>query len=355
MPELSFTLANIVQTLFIFLGILGSALLFDKQRYRGVMLLLGYFALLMTFNLLEELRISTQFLFITPSFTLLMGPILYFMVMSLVNAPESSHWNWLTHCIPALISLPFTSHLQWVVAFGSLSQLVYLVISYKLLRRYNAANLNTRSDALSLQLNWVEQSSIAIIAFLLFDMVRLNIRPFLSMDIYYLWYLIDLIIILLICCYLLIKAVKQPELFDGLVDYERNEPTNEKNVSTKQTRDQSELAQQIFRALDNQIKQSELYKTPKLTVQHVATQSGVAVKETSWAINEIAGKNFNDYINTMRIEAVKEQLTAQAQSQSQKSILDIALECGFNSKSTFNLAFKKLEGVTPSHFVKERG
>ncbi|WP_196140828.1 AraC family transcriptional regulator [Aliikangiella sp. G2MR2-5] len=353
MSEFSFTLANIVQTLFIFLGILGGALLFEKQRFKGVVLLLAYFTLLMTFNLLEERDISKQFLFITPSFTLLMGPILYFMVMSLASAPGLSHWNWLKHCIPALLSIPFTSHLQWVVALGSISQLMYLVASYRLLQRYDLAVFNSRSDAEALQLGWVTSASIVIIGFLVVDMVRLNIRPLLDNDVYYSWYLVDLNILFLICCYLLVKSVKQPELFDGLTDYESSEGEKDfaKKVAKKAAEgEQKLLAMQLFEVIDKKITSNQLYKTPKLTVQQVAEEACVAVKETSWAINQVSGRNFNDYINGLRIEAVKQQLKAEAGTG--PSILDIAMECGFNSKSTFNLAFKKLENMTPTQYAK---
>ena len=61
-------------------------------------------------------------------------------------------------------------------------------------------------------------------------------------------------------------------------------------------------------------------------------------------INENLYKNFFDFINTYRIEEMKKQL----QGESKYTILGIAYESGFNSKSSFNRIFKKYTGQTPS-------
>lgn len=352
MPEL--TLANIVQILFVFLGILGSTLLFEKRRFKGVILLLAYFSLLMTFNLLEELNLSKPYLFITPSFTLLLGPILYLMAYSLVEAKQIPFSRLILHGIPSVLSIPFTKYTEFVVAFGAISQLAYLFASYRLLHRYNLAVFNSRSDAEALELSWVARASSAIFLFLVVDMVRLNIRPLLGNEVYYNWYLFDLNILLLICCYLLVKSVKQPEVFDGLKAYERNQEAGDSanNLTSMSNEDEDrQLSEQLFELIDRHIQSSQLYKTPKLSLQQVADELGLAVKQTSWAINKVSGKNFNDYINALRIELVKQQLKAKSGSSS--NILDIALECGFNSKSTFNLAFKKSESMTPTQYVSE--
>ena len=58
--------------------------------------------------------------------------------------------------------------------------------------------------------------------------------------------------------------------------------------------------------------------------------------------------SFYDYVNGLRVEAVKATL-ARPQSNG-RSVLDIALECGFGSKSTFNAAFRKATGMAPSAY-----
>ena len=59
--------------------------------------------------------------------------------------------------------------------------------------------------------------------------------------------------------------------------------------------------------------------------------------------------NFNDYVNTHRIEAVKQKMNAGEYKTT--TFLGIALDCGFNSKATFNRAFKKSTSLSPKEYV----
>ena len=61
--------------------------------------------------------------------------------------------------------------------------------------------------------------------------------------------------------------------------------------------------------------------------------------------------NFNDYINAHRVEAVKEAI--RNGSSKELTLLAIALDCGFNSKTTFNRAFKKHSGISPKSFLQQ--
>ena len=59
--------------------------------------------------------------------------------------------------------------------------------------------------------------------------------------------------------------------------------------------------------------------------------------------------NFNDFVNEKRAEAVIEKL--KNGEHISNTLLSIALDCGFNSKTTFNRAFKKHTGITPKQFI----
>ena len=72
---------------------------------------------------------------------------------------------------------------------------------------------------------------------------------------------------------------------------------------------------------------------------------GVSKHHLSGYLNQVLGVSFYDFVNEQRIEFAKDRLI-----NSQESILDIALESGFNNKATFNRQFKSLSGVTPSQF-----
>jgi len=71
----------------------------------------------------------------------------------------------------------------------------------------------------------------------------------------------------------------------------------------------------------------------------------------SYLVNAGFGKNFNDFINSYRVEEVKRKVNDPATAH--LSLLGVAFDCGFNSKATFNRAFKKLTGMAPWTFAGE--
>jgi YesN/AraC family two-component response regulator len=87
---------------------------------------------------------------------------------------------------------------------------------------------------------------------------------------------------------------------------------------------------------------------PELTLSDLAAQFQLNPVQLSALVNNGIGKNFNDFVNEYRVEAIKKRLDAGASKQF--SLLGIAYECGFNSKATFNRAFKKHAGVTPGEY-----
>ena len=70
----------------------------------------------------------------------------------------------------------------------------------------------------------------------------------------------------------------------------------------------------------------------------------------SQLINEELGQNFFDYINSFRIQEFERRLVDPRNAH--VSILGIAMDVGFNSKSSFNTAFRKFKGMTPSEYRK---
>ncbi|MFM9911291.1 MAG: helix-turn-helix domain-containing protein, partial [Chitinophagaceae bacterium] len=69
--------------------------------------------------------------------------------------------------------------------------------------------------------------------------------------------------------------------------------------------------------------------------------------------NQAFGLSFNDYINQYRVEAVLEKL--RNGEQKRQTLLSIAFDSGFNSKATFNRAFKKSMGVSPKEWLFKSG
>lgn len=93
--------------------------------------------------------------------------------------------------------------------------------------------------------------------------------------------------------------------------------------------------------------QDHLFLDPTLNIGRLAKKSGYPEYLVSLVINQIHGKPFREYINQLRIQAAKEMLE---DTNNGSTILNIAYDCGFTSKSTFNTAFKRIMQQTPSEF-----
>lgn len=101
----------------------------------------------------------------------------------------------------------------------------------------------------------------------------------------------------------------------------------------------------------NLLERDRLYEDPELSLTQMARQLDTNPSVLSKMINQGFQQNFNDCINYYRIEAVKQKL--QSGEQKTQTLLGIAYDCGFNSKATFNRAFKKVTGVSPKEWLQK--
>jgi AraC-like DNA-binding protein len=97
------------------------------------------------------------------------------------------------------------------------------------------------------------------------------------------------------------------------------------------------------------VEQEKVYEDAELSLVQMSKQLKTNPTILSKVINQGFGKNFNDFINHYRIEAVKAKL--QAGEQKAQTLVGIAYDCGFNSKATFNRAFKKATGTSPKEWM----
>lgn len=102
--------------------------------------------------------------------------------------------------------------------------------------------------------------------------------------------------------------------------------------------------------IESEMKLNMHYLNPEVSLNDLARKLKTNTSLLSKVINNGFNQNFNDFINQYRIEAVKDKLINGEASN--KTILSLAYECGFNSKATFNRSFKKLTGLTPKEFIE---
>ena len=113
--------------------------------------------------------------------------------------------------------------------------------------------------------------------------------------------------------------------------------------------DQKKEAEDLYQKLLSTMKAEKPYLDPKLSLYSLAKITGIPSTKLSQLINAEAGHNFYEFINSYRVEEVKNRL--EDPNYSNYSILGIAEESGFNSKASFNRIFKKQVGLTPSEYL----
>lgn len=92
------------------------------------------------------------------------------------------------------------------------------------------------------------------------------------------------------------------------------------------------------------------YLEPDLSLADLARRMHTNPVILSQVINTGIGKNFNDFVNEYRVEEFKRQL--REPTNAHLSFLGLALDCGFNSKATFNRAFRKFAGQSPKEYAE---
>ena len=96
----------------------------------------------------------------------------------------------------------------------------------------------------------------------------------------------------------------------------------------------------------------KLYKQEDLSLEKLSDKIGVSKHQLSQVINELLETNYFDYINSLRVKDAMKLLLSTTKKE--MNIIEIAFEVGFNNKATFNSAFKKITGMTPTEFRKRQ-
>ncbi len=96
----------------------------------------------------------------------------------------------------------------------------------------------------------------------------------------------------------------------------------------------------------------KLYKQEDLSLEKLSDKIDVSKHQLSQVINELLGTNYFDYINSLRVKDAMKLLLSTTKKE--MNIIEIAFEVGFNNKATFNSAFKKITGMTPTEFRKRQ-
>ena len=136
----------------------------------------------------------------------------------------------------------------------------------------------------------------------------------------------------------LFAPIALPEL-NVTVDEEDPDPKYARSALT------TDHAARLASRIEAVMEKDTLYLDPGLSLQKLSQRVGALPNQVSQTLNQEIGETFFDYVARWRVEASKPLITA-----GDASVLAVAMEVGFNSRSTFYKAFKRETGMTPKDF-----
>ena len=110
-----------------------------------------------------------------------------------------------------------------------------------------------------------------------------------------------------------------------------------------------ERTDDVEQLLRSKLEQENVFLDSELTLKKLASDMQTTAEKLSFVINQKMNTTFRDLLNQYRVNYAKTQFLQTANEQ--RSILDIAMQSGFNSQASFYRAFKKCEGVTPKSYI----
>ena len=359
---------------------LGFLLLIKKDKSRADIILaiwLIFFFIHQVFNYLfytEEIFKYPHLLGIELPMPVIHGVLLYFYALELTgyNLPKTGYA--LLHFMPALslvvLAIPFYSlsgaekigvfrsdgeGFEWYIMYQNVvvfvSGITYSILSLLLVRKHQSNIQESFSNIDEKELQWLMYLSIGIgviwFLVLFFD----NVIIFSGVVVFVLFIGFFGINQMNIFNTNQNQNTGQPLPIAGKVVKTKNEfpgPTTTKRYAKSGLSE--EMAEQLYGLLKQKMNDEKLFKENDLTSTELAKRLNVHPNYLSQVINEKEKKNFYNYINSLRI---KEFIRLASLPESKKfTMLSLAYDCGFNSKSTFNKHFKENTGKTPTEYFK---
>lgn len=218
--------------------------------------------------------------------------------------------------------------------------MVFLFLSIGHYRKYRAWLNENYSDTERIKFDWLRNFLYVFTAVAIlgagFDLVNSFVKP-----LSYIQYFYFEVILAISTYYLAVSGYIRSRSIE-LNFMSEAEPSGEDKRALLTENELSKLSDRLVNLLASE----RPYLKPSLTLTELSRKLGVNANVLSYVINQSQGCNFNDLINRHRVEAVKTKLA----ERTDEPLLSIALESGFNSKATFNRAFKKFTGLSPREF-----
>lgn len=327
---------------------------------------LGYYTLAIT----NEIFSYPYLLGYDKLLPLLHGPFLYLYTIALTRK-KSWSWKCFLHVIPIVVGfiliLPFlvldsTEKVKiyqnggigfivtakMLLAAALASGFFYTIRTLQEIFKYQRILKKNYSQVEKINLQWLLRLSIGL--FLMWVIVFVASDPYI--------FTACVIYVILIGYY----GIKQTSVFASLSsEFVTNMDQSMAQADPKNENDSISLKYEktflkepqlevIKSELEVLMQKEKMFLTPELTLTMVANRLQIHPNSLSQVINRTEQKNFFDYVNYLRIEEFKRKIADPGNSQF--TIIALAYECGFNSKTAFNRNFKAFTGCSPSEYLK---
>lgn len=318
---------------------------FKKKKYLANFIL-GLILIMMAFRIGKSVllnfgdHLEPMFIVIGLAFLLIIGPLLRWYILAMTYPKFKLGSKYLIELVPffLVIGISFFAPSNWqdlsnnsIVVFGSV--LISIYIHFALYIFLAARRVRIVQKAFkSRLLTKFQQSVLTWLRIVIIGCAAIWVSYFLNIIENTVPYIVGPILYTIVVYFLSFKAfqLKITDV-DGNV-FEANEDTK------------------LFDTISNLVTKEKLFLKPDISLSTLANMIGRSTQKTSEVINQYAKYNFNDYVNFFRIQEAKTLL--QSDSHKSYTISSIAFDVGFNSLSSFNSAFKKFEGITPSSYRK---
>lgn len=307
-------------------------------------------------------------------------PVLYLYIVSIIYSGFRLKWNHLWHTLPFLVN--FIVFIPRFYAIGMEGQLEYLttqttsdrhfevnfsyitlhiqiigyfLFSFALVNKYRRLLLENYSNASLFNYKWLFQ----FLAILSFEFVVASLKNlfmfFGSEDTYFYSMVVTSFVALSYIVWMVLRTMQHPELFKGInsnlqlvKSMVREDTESEKLVEPT---DLNKDVNEKVNSLNTFMAEQEPFLDPSLTIYDLAKKLSLPTKELSLLINHNLNQHFFDFVNGFRIRKAMETLKDPAKKEF--TVLEILYDVGFNSKSSFNTAFKKYTQLTPTQYRKK--
>jgi AraC-like DNA-binding protein len=277
------------------------------------------------------------------------GPLLYFALSGLLRDQSLMLWQPLTVAGAVLVAAVLIGLRQSDVALAvllTIFQLAAVIAAFREIRLYQGIVEQARSTEAVSAIRWVRSALTLYALFVVLLALRSAFSAVLGEIAMAMVNQSVAITITFTLAAITIKILGAPGWIPQATQAEQALTSDLKPDSESPDQEQIERAGQI----DDYLTQERSYLDPELTVAKLAGQLGWSPRECSELINRVQKVSFSKKINGLRVSEAK-RLMADSSFKS-LSLLEIAMASGFNSKSAFNLMFKRFTGQTPSEFRK---